>query len=129
MKTPDNTPLYETELGTYWFGEDGILYCLSKSPVRTMENVKANIETIKRISNGKKPCLLIQISNSGKPDKATRDYVAGQLPHVYTAMAMVVSSALGKLIMNLIFGLSKPGIPMKTFSDEKKAKEWLIQFL
>ncbi|HET6992984.1 MAG TPA: hypothetical protein VFJ43_16750 [Bacteroidia bacterium] len=43
-------------------------------------------------------------------------------------MAMVSGSALGKLIMNLIFGLQKPSIPMKTFSNEKDAINWLKQY-
>jgi hypothetical protein len=85
---PENTELHESILGTYWFGENGILFSKSKSPRRTLENVKENIEFVKRITNNKKACLLVYISNSGKPDKATRNYVAEHLPEIYKAMAM-----------------------------------------
>ena len=122
------TPL-ETELGTYHFDPTGILICQSKPPLRTLENVKANIAAVKKFSGNKKVCLLIFLSPSGKPDKATRQYVASELPNVYKAMAMVSSSGLGKIIMNIIFRFNAPGIPMKTFSNEKDAREWLMQYL
>jgi hypothetical protein len=128
MKPPTNTELFEGPLGTYWFDEDGILYSASKSPRRTIENVTANIELVKRISKNKPVCLIVYLSKSSKPDKQTRDYVAKELPNVYKAMAMVSKSGLGRFIMNFIFGLNKPSIPMKTFSDDKKAKEWLMQY-
>ena len=63
------------------------------------------------------------------PDKETRKFVAKELPNVYTAMAMVSKPGLAKFIMNILFRLKPPPIPMKSFSDDKKAKEWLKQYL
>jgi hypothetical protein len=31
--------------------------------------------------------------------------------------------------MNILFALKPPAIPMKSFSDEQEAKEWLKQYL
>ena len=73
--------------------------------------------------------LLIHLVNSPMPDKATRDFSAAQLPNVYTAMAMVSKPGLATLIMNLLFKLKPPPIPMKNFSNENEAKEWLKQFI
>jgi hypothetical protein len=69
------------------------------------------------------------LSNSPVPDKETRKFSAEQLPNVYTAMAMVSKGGLAQFIMNILFKFKQPPIPMKSFADDKEAKEWLKQFL
>ena len=109
--------------------DDGILVSLSKSPRRTVENIKTNISLVKSITNNKKVPLLIYLAKSMVPDKKTRRFVNEQLPNVYSAMAMVAKPGLTKFIMNFLFQFRKPPIPMKSFTDDKEAKEWLKQFL
>jgi hypothetical protein len=128
MKPPDGSQLFEGELATYWLDNDGILYSLSKSPKRTVKNITENISLVKRITGNKPVPLLIYLSNSPVSDKETRKFSAEQLPNVYTAMAMVSQPGLAKFIMNMLFIVKPPPIPMKSFSDDKQAKEWLTQF-
>ena len=128
MTKPNDRELYEGEIATYWF-DDGILVSLSKSPKRTVENIKANVQLVRRITNNKPAPLLIYLSNSPVPDKAARKYSTEQLPVIYSAMAMVSKPGLAKFIMNLLFALKKPPIPMKSFTDDKEAKNWLKQYL
>ena len=125
----DNYPLFKGEIADYKLDGDGILYSYSKSPKRTVENITANIVLVKQITGGKKSPLLIYLCNSPMPDKATRKFSAEQLPYVYTAMAMVSSSALSALIMQVLFRFQTPPIPMKSFSNDIEAREWLKQFL
>ncbi len=80
-------------------------------------------------TGGKKVPLLIYLSNSPVPDKETRKFSAEQLPHVYKAMAMVSKPGLAKFIMNILFKLKAPPIPMKSFADGSEAVEWLRQYL
>jgi hypothetical protein len=42
---------------------------------------------------------------------------------------MVSKPGLSQLIMSILFKFQKPPIPMKSFTDDKKAREWLEQFL
>jgi hypothetical protein len=128
MRIPEGVQIYTTELATFWLGDDGLLYSLSKPPKRTIKNTSENFELVRKLTNGKPICHLVYICNSAKPDKATRDFVVQELPKVYKAMAMVSSSGLGKIIMNFLFALNKPAIPMKSFSNEEDAKEWLKQY-
>ena len=128
MTAPIDRKLYEGEIATYWF-DDGILVSLSKSPKRTVENISANVQLVKQITNNKPTPLLIYLSNSPVPDKAARKYSTEQLPRIYSAMAMVSKPGLAKFIMNLLFALRQPPIPMKSFTDDKDAKNWLKQFL
>lgn len=128
MKPPPDREVIEGEIATYWFDE-GILVSLSKSPQRTVQNIKGNVALVKKITGDKPVPLLIYLSNSPVPDKETRRFATTQLPLIYSAMAMVSKPGLSKFIMNILFALKPPPIPMKSFTDDKEAKEWLKQYL
>jgi hypothetical protein len=128
MKPPIDRQVWEGEIATYWF-EDGILVSLSRPPKRTVENIRANAALVKQITNNKPVPLLIYLANSPVPDKETRKFSAEMLPEIYSAMAMVSKPGLAKLIMNILFKFKPPPIPMKSFSDDKEAKQWLKQFV
>lgn len=125
---PDDKDLIKGEIADYRY-EEGILYSYSKSTLRTVKNISENIALVKQITGGKIVPLLIYLSDSPVPDKATRKFSTEQLPHVYKAMAMVSKPGLSKLIMNILFRFTSPPIPMRSFTDDKAAKEWLQQFL
>jgi hypothetical protein len=128
MTKPTDKETYEGDIATYWFDE-GILVSLSKNPKRTVENIKANVELVKRITNNRPIPLLIYLSNSPVPDKAARKFSTEQLPIIYSAMAMVSKPGLSKFIINILFALKTPPIPMKSFTDDKEAKAWLKHYL
>jgi len=125
---PTDREIYEGEIATYWF-EDGILVSLSKSPQRTVANITGNVALVKQITGNKRVPLLIYLSESPRPDKETRTFSTTQLPVIYSAMAMVSKPGLAQFIMNILFSLKPPPIPMKSFTNDKAAKEWLRQFL
>ncbi len=130
MNAPGNIEeLIKGEIADYWLDPTGILYSYSKNPKRTVENITNNIALVKKITGNKKVPLLIYLSNSPVPDKETRKFSTAQLPNVYKAMAMVSKPGLAKFIMNILFSLKTPPIPMKSFSDENEAREWLKQYL
>ena len=128
-KIPTDRQIFEGEIANYWIDDNGILVSLSKSPMRTIANITDNVALVKRITNNKKVPLLIYLSNSPVPDRETRKFSTEQLPTVYTAMAMISEPGLAKFIMNILFKLQPPPIPMKNFTDDEDAKEWLKQYL
>jgi len=127
MTTPTDRPVYEGEIATYWF-DDGILVSLSKSPRRTVANIRANVALVMQITNNKRVPILIYLSNSPVPDKETRKFSTTQLPVIYSAMAMVSKPGLAQFIMRILFQLKPPPIPMKSFTNDKEAKEWLKKY-
>jgi hypothetical protein len=129
MIQPRDIELIKGEIADYYYSPEGILYSYSKSPKRTVKNITENIALVKQITGGKKVPLLIYLSKSSVPDKETRKFSAEQLPNIYTAMAMVSTGGLAKFIMNLLFRFKPPSIPMKSFADDKEARDWLQQFL
>lgn len=129
IKPSGNIQLIKCEIADYWYAPDGILYSYSRNPKRTVKNITENIALVKSITDNKIIPLLIYLSNSPVPDKATRKFAAEQLPNVYSAMAMVSKPGLSKFIMNILFRLKPPSIPMKSFADDNQAKKWLAQFV
>jgi len=119
---------HETEIATYWL-EDGMLVSRSKSVKRTVENLSASHELIRKITDGKKLPHLVYLTRSAVPDKDARELSAKSLPELYTAMALVSKGGLGMFIMNLLFKMKPPTIPMKSFSSEADAREWLKGFV
>ena len=129
MENDSDKQLIEGEIADYLLTDDGILISYSKSILRTVENISANVELVKKITGNKKVPLLIYLKNSPVPDKETRKFSTEQLPQIYTAMAMVSKPGLAQLIMKILFKFQIPPIPMKSFTDDEKAMEWLRQFL
>ncbi|GEO08929.1 DUF7793 family protein [Segetibacter aerophilus] len=125
---PTDREIFKGEIADYWL-DDGVLVSLSKSPKRTVENITGNVALVKSITNNKKVPLLIYLSNSPIPDKETQKFASQQLPQIYTAMAMVSKPGLASFIMTILFKFKAPPIPMKNFTDDKEAKQWLKQFL
>jgi hypothetical protein len=129
IQIPTDRQTWEGEIAAYWFDDNGILISLSKSVLRTIENISANVALVKSITNNKPVPLLIYLANSPIPDKQTRKFSTEQLPLIYSAMGMVCKPGLSKFIMNILFGLKTPPIPMKSFTDDVAAREWLKQFV
>lgn len=121
---PSGQPVWESEIAQYWW-EDHILISLSKNPKRTVDLLKKNAQKVKEISGGRPVPLLIYLSSSPVPDKATRAYSRKLLPELYSAMAMISEPGLSATIMKVLFALQKPPIPMKSFTDKDKAIRWL----
>ena len=129
IQKPTDRQTWEGEIATYWFDDNGILVSLSKSILRTVEIISSNVKLVRSITDNKPVPLLIYLANSPIPDKQTRKFSTEQLPVIYSAMAMVCKPGLSRFIMNILFGLNPPPIPMKSFTNDKAATQWLKQFL
>lgn len=127
MQVPGNNKIFESEIARYW-QEDSILVSLSKKTKRTVDNIRSNAALVQQITGGKPVPLLIYLSNSPVPDKAARKFATEMLPVIYSAMAMVSKPGLSKFIMNILFALKPPPIPMKSFTDDQAARAWLRQY-
>lgn len=125
----ERTPIIKGEIANYHYSADGILFSYSKSVLRTVDNISANAKLVQSITNNQAVPLLIHLTNSPIPDKATRQLSTELLPKLYTAMAMVSKPGLSSFIMAILFKLKPAPIPMKSFMNEVDALEWLNQFV
>ena len=121
--------IVEGEIADYCMEDNGILVSFSKKPKRTITNITANIALVKQITHNKKIPLLIHLCNSPVPSRETQKFATEQLSSVYIAMAMVSKPGLASFIMALLFKFKKPPIPMKSFTNENEARQWLQQYV
>lgn len=120
-----NPMIGESELAKYWRIDSGTIYALSKPSNRTVETIASNVTLVKALNDQNPVKLIISIAKSPVPDKATRELAAKELPLTYSAMAMIAPNKLTRFIINLIYGIKKPPIPMKTFSNFEDAHCWI----
>jgi hypothetical protein len=134
MDIPSNVKLIDWPTSTIWFDNDGVLYSKPKPGVPEPELSRAEslaqMEEFKKITGGKKVCLILESnSNSKAPKKEDRDFIAEQLTEITKAMGIISTSPLSRMIANLFFGLKPPTYPVKFFSNEKDAKAWIKQYI
>lgn len=131
MQVPTDTEIHDDPNSTWWIDKEGIVCSISKKNYvqESREAQRKRLDDFIRITGGKKMCMLLDITYARPSRKEDRDEAAELLAKVVKAMAMVSRSPLGRMIANLFFGLKPPPYPVKMFSDEKEAKEWLRQYL
>jgi hypothetical protein len=129
MHPPVNAKIYEGELASFWFDEDGILCAVSKGVFRTLEKQKANYDFIRKITGNKRVCLLADNTITYTQDDSTREYSATEMPKLFKAMAVMSRTAIGKAASHLFLFFQGQPVPIRNFDNEKEAKEWLRQYL
>jgi hypothetical protein len=130
LSLPENTEIFELPSSFMWFGENGIFYSKTrKTPPRTLDDVKETIVFYKNIVKGRKVCIILDISDYQPPSKEARDYLAVEMPKLVKAMAILSDSPLGRMIANLFFKIKHQPYPMKMFSTEEEATQWIKQYL
>lgn len=122
---PKHTQTWESSIATYWMHESGYLVSNSKPIKRTVANLKENHQLVHSITGGKPIPLLLFLTSSPVPDKAARDYSAEMLPKLYSKMAMVSEPGLSAFVMRLLFKFKPFPIPVKFFTDQEEAENWL----
>lgn len=133
MQPPKDTPTIDFATSTVWFDSEGIMYSVPKPGAihpTTREESQKQIDQLRKITGGKKTCMILQMDNSAPaPKKEDRDWIAKELDSVTKAMGIISTSPLSRMIANLFFGLKPPTYPAKFFSNEIEAKEWIKQYL
>lgn len=121
----------ETRTARLWMGEDGILRVVNKPGVEMdLAAAEENVTTGARLSHGRKVPILINLGTMRSMSKEARDYLAGEKGAQATqCQALVVNNPIGKVIGNFFLGLNKPSFPIKLFTSEEAAIEWLRGFV
>ena len=128
MEPKEGVRIYELKTSISWFDQEGILCSKSNDQERTLEVVKENVAQIKNIVGKRSVPTLVEVTNMKPMEREARELMAKELRGVYTAMAVISHSALGRMIANLSIHLFKPTWPMKFFKDEVEARRWLKNF-
>jgi len=129
MEPLKSTEVFDSPNSKYWF-EEGILYVIAKkAPELSLEVQKEQMEAFKRKLDGKKICSIMDVTNTSSSSKEARDYNTKELPTIFKAIAFIINNPLSRMIAHLYLGFSPLKFPVKMFSNEKDAKEWIKNYL
>lgn len=89
---------------------------------QTRETVELLLQAVRDITEV--PACVLVLMNGQPTDKEARARIASATEmHV---VAMVLTSAVGTVLVNFFLRVNKPRFPMKVFRDEASAREWLV---
>jgi len=131
IKIPEHITVHDEPTGKWWIDEDGILYSIGKkdAPKPTPEESEKNIQRFKELFGEKKICMMLDITHAKPSTREEREEAAVQMEKMVKAIAMLTTSPLSRMLANLFFGLKPPSYPVKIFTNEKDAREWLRKYL
>jgi hypothetical protein len=111
-----------------WLREDGIVQdFVLPGAEYTLEDAKQGLAAIDQVSNGKLHPMLVDLRNIKTMERAAREELAAVKG--VTSAAILIDSALSRMIGNVLITFSKPTIPTRLFTSEAEAFEWLKEFL
>lgn len=85
-------------------------------------------ERLEYFGNLKTP-VLIKSSRIKSIDKQAREYLFNEGLVNITAIALVETSTVEKVLTTIVFNFNKPRIPHKVFSSNQDAIKWLRKFI
>jgi hypothetical protein len=91
-----------------------------------LQDAKDNTAKVIEVSGGSNYPILVDLREIKSISKEARDHFSmrGRKPNV-TAIAMLVSSPLSRIIGNFFLGLNKPTVPTRLFTSEEEGILWM----
>ncbi len=116
----------------YWDSENEIVWGELLADITTEKLAKENIDAQERIRNSmnkEKTRVIIDMSAVFEISKEARDYFANErTASIQRATALLIGSAVSRIIGNFFLGLNKPITPTRLFTDPEEAIKWLHTF-
>ena len=111
-----------------WLREDGIVQdFVLPGAEYTLEDAKQGLAAIDQVSNGKLHPMLVDLRNIKTMERAAREDLA--TVKGVTSIAVLIDSALSRMIGNVLITFSKPTLPARIYNSEAAAIEWLKEFM
>ena len=125
MIPPKSAEVFETATSKYWF-DDGLMYVLTKKGTPPdLDTHKKDMEAFKKRIGNKKICAIMEVNDSTPTSKEIREYNTAELPGLFKAIAFIIKSPLMKMLASLYLGIKSNPFPIKMFSTEEEAREWI----
>lgn len=110
--------------------DENFLRCVFNDQLEVnLEVAKNCVENRIRFSNGLSYPCLIDMKGVRSISKDAREYLATEGARNIKAGALIIDSALSKMVGNIFLTINKPAVPTKLFTNELEAKEWLKKYL
>jgi hypothetical protein len=115
-----------------WLGADNIMRVtyIDKAEETLADAQTMMAEILRRIPEGKKYPILVDLSTTKSVTAEARAYHAGsETGRIASAVALMVTSPIAKTIGNFYLAMNKPLFPVRLFTNEEDGLVWLRTFL
>ena len=123
----------KTSTSKIWLSKDGILVQENLfNTMETLETAKENVEMLWKVAGHKKRPVLVDPTEVLYVEDEARNYYAfsDKSEQYFTAVAILTKTTTAKIIGNFMISVNKPkAFPVKLFSSEKDAIEWLKNYV
>jgi hypothetical protein len=119
-----------TSISELKFGEDGIGRAeFLPGRTITLRDLKEHFAVCAEVSNGKCVPVLADIRKIRHMERDARMYFTGrEVASLTKAVAVLVKLPVNTIFGNMLMEVNKPAYPVRLFTSESKALEWLKQF-
>ena len=119
----------QTAIAKIWIDEQRIIHIVFENETHPhgLKEAQEIVRVHNELARGV-PCgIIADIRNTkiGANRAAREHYVSEEGARLKTGMAMIVSSAVQKMLANIFFRISRPPYPTKMFTDTNDAIVWL----
>jgi len=119
-----------TRTAKVWIGEDGISRVIRHPGAEEgLADAKEIIEAGGKLAKGEKILNLSDIRGLKSASREARQYFRMETSKYLIASAALVDSQISRMVGNFYIAVNKPDYPIKIFTSETKAIEWLKGFL
>lgn len=95
----------------------------------TLETAREELAGFQKLAEGRKMPLMVDIREVLAIAREARVCFTGpEGEKTATAVALLTGSALTRVLGNFFMGLNKPSFPVRIFTSEAEALEWLRGF-
>ncbi|MFH1682495.1 MAG: STAS/SEC14 domain-containing protein [Candidatus Woesearchaeota archaeon] len=121
---------FKTPITQGWLGEDQVARVFfSPNAQVTLQDAKDHFAACLKASRGERHPVLVDIRNLKSVEHPARKFFADESFSKFTkASALLVGSPLSKVLGSFFIGLNRPPYPIRIFSSEDEALEWLKKF-
>jgi hypothetical protein len=111
----------------YWLDDEGILRgVLNQGVDYGLADAMEMMAAHRQLTGGRARGFLMDIRTlRALPHEVRTYFTRPEHVEVHRAVALLVGSPLSRAIGNFFLGFNKPAMPMRLFSDEESALEWL----
>ena len=96
----------------------------------TLEMAYEVVDIIDKLRKGNRLPLLVDFTNVYSMSRPIRQYYSSpELSAKVSAVAIVSSSAIGRVVGNFFLGLNKPLVPTRLIASEEEALNWLKRYV
>ena len=123
-----NTDEISTDIANLWIDAQRIIHIrFNENPSHGIAEAKAIVEAHNQLAGGTPTCVLADIRavKVGANREARKYYVSPESAEYKTAMAMLVSSPIQRMLGNIFLKLNRPPYPTRIFNQEPAALRWL----